>query len=120
MQIAGIETGRHGLSPDHATPWGRPLSRCARALARHQRARLEKARTRRLSTWARDLPPAQRARAAGRLATTPCPCSCWMCGNPRRHFGNTALARTRQEQAACLDLHEGCTDGFDDFADRGI
>ena len=25
----------------------------------------------------------------GRAATTPAPCSCPMCGNPRKHFGNS-------------------------------
>ncbi len=24
-------------------------------------------------------------KAVGRNGTTPCPCSCWMCGNPRLH-----------------------------------
>lgn len=32
-------------------------------------------------------------REVGFLATTPKPCSCEMCGNPRRHFGKV----TRQE-----------------------
>jgi hypothetical protein len=31
------------------------------------------------------------------------PCSCWMCGNPRRHFGT----RTRRELAAALHEQEG-------------
>ncbi|MDI6855135.1 MAG: hypothetical protein QME75_16205 [Deltaproteobacteria bacterium] len=30
------------------------------------------------------------------------PCSCWMCGNPRRYWG----ARTRQEIAAALRQRE--------------
>lgn len=30
-------------------------------------------------------------------ARTGCPCSCSMCGNPRRHYGNSAGALTRQE-----------------------
>jgi hypothetical protein len=36
------------------------------------------------------------AQAASRYAETRTPCSCWMCGNPRRHFGE----RSRQERAA--------------------
>ena len=35
----------------------------------------------------------------GALTTTPTPCSCYMCGNPRKHFG----ALTRQEIKAQLD-----------------
>lgn len=29
---------------------------------------------------------------------TPCMCSCSTCGNPRRHYGNKAEARTLQER----------------------
>ena len=35
-------------------------------------------------------------RAQGRLAHARTPCSCWMCGNPRRHFGDTTLQERRQ------------------------
>lgn len=31
----------------------------------------------------------------GRLAKTPTPCSCVMCGNPRRHMGERTLAEHR-------------------------
>ena len=31
------------------------------------------------------------ARVIGMLARTPAPCSCPMCGNPRRHFGKRTL-----------------------------
>lgn len=34
--------------------------------------------------------PMQAAQAAGRLARTPTPCSCWMCGNPRRRAKGAA------------------------------
>lgn len=52
-----------------------------RALRRHQAARLKAARR---FHWGRDIgdDPA----ALGKVVDTPCPCSCWMCGNPRRHF----------------------------------
>jgi len=30
------------------------------------------------------------------------PCSCWMCGNPRKYFG----VRTRQEIKAALKMNE--------------
>lgn len=36
------------------------------------------------------------ARQVGMMAHTPAPCSCPMCGNPRRHFRQ----RTRQEKVA--------------------
>ena len=36
------------------------------------------------------------------MINTPTPCSCFMCGNPRRHFGE----RTLQERKSDLDLQE--------------
>lgn len=37
-----------------------------------------------------------------RYISTRVPCSCWMCGNPRRHFHE----RTRQERLAELDQRQ--------------
>jgi hypothetical protein len=31
----------------------------------------------------------------GCLATTPAPCSCFACGNPRRHFGELLMSERR-------------------------
>ena len=39
---------------------------------------------------------------AHRLLQDRQPCSCWMCGNPRRHFGT----KTRQEIIADDDMAE--------------
>lgn len=36
-------------------------------------------------------------RQLGRLATTRTPCSCWMCGNARRHRGELSLQERRVE-----------------------
>lgn len=36
-------------------------------------------------------------RAVGKYGETRKPCSCWMCGNPRRRLGNARGARTLQE-----------------------
>lgn len=36
----------------------------------------------------------------GRLAATRTPCSCWMCGNPRRYAGELTV----QERRAAIDL----------------
>jgi hypothetical protein len=35
------------------------------------------------------------AARVGRLAKTPVPCSCWMCGNPRRYLKEVTLAVRR-------------------------
>lgn len=53
---------------------------------------------------------ADQASRRGRLAKTPVPCSCWMCGNPRRHEGQVTLAEAKasgrqKDGLACqLDL----------------
>ncbi|TDN57110.1 hypothetical protein [Azoarcus indigens] len=74
-----------------------------RALRRHHLARLK-------ARWLRracqnPLPPswrlaeAERQRYAAVRARTPAPCSCWMCGNPRR-WGERTLAERRAAMAA--------------------
>ncbi|MBP6138957.1 MAG: hypothetical protein KBD96_01335, partial [Brachymonas sp.] len=52
-----------------------------RALRRHHTARLKAARAH--WHWGRSLQG--NAKALGKVVNTPCPCSCWQCGNPRRH-----------------------------------
>ena len=50
-----------------------------------------------ISRWMEDEPD---KRDIGRAGTTPAVCSCSMCGNPRKHYGNKRSARTIQEQRA--------------------
>jgi hypothetical protein len=57
------------------------------ARRRADRARL---RHKRLSWWLSIEP--KTAVQLGRLIDTPTPCSCWMCGNPRRHLKKDRLA----------------------------
>jgi len=57
----------------------------------HHRERLKKARR---FHWGKDL--RSDPKEAGVVVDTPTKCSCWMCGNPRRHTGE----RTIQEQRA--------------------
>ena len=59
-----------------------------RALRRHQKARV-KAKTRRV------YPHDGQAKSADHLAV----CSCWMCGNPRKWYGEPTI----QERKASLD-----------------
>ena len=40
------------------------------------------------------------AQARGRLAQTRTPCSCWMCGNPRRYQGERTLQERRMLKEA--------------------
>ena len=44
-------------------------------------------------------------RNVGLRAHTACLCSCWMCGNPRRRYGNARASLTMQELRA-LDIDE--------------
>ena len=65
-----------------------------RALRRHHLARMKGQWRRRLGGM---LPPVQ-ARRIGRHARTATLCSCWLCGNPRRHFGESTLQERRASQ----------------------
>lgn len=38
-----------------------------------------------------------------RHLTTPKPCSCWLCGNPHKFYGNSQSAKTLQERNAIND-----------------
>jgi hypothetical protein len=67
-----------------------------RALRRHHRARL-RARRQRTLPWVRG-----DARRLAQAIDTPVPCSCWMCGNPRRYFNE----KTPQERRADIALRE--------------
>ena len=57
-----------------------------RAMRRHHTARLKKVRS---FHWGRDI--RQDAKELGKVIDTPTPCSCWMCGNPRRYFSEATL-----------------------------
>ncbi len=83
-----------------------------RAVRRHHLARVKRREfNKRWSGWvyASDRSEESRqwawtyARAAAR---TPTQCSCSMCGNPRKHYGNSIKGRTRQEERALCYLRE--------------
>lgn len=68
----------------------------SRAIRRHHAARLKRARRFYFGRDFRNDP-----HGLGMVLHTPTPCSCWMCGNPRRHVG-----RTRQELRHLVALAE--------------
>ena len=76
------------------------LVSCGSGAMRHrdvaERKRRKILRARGLKAW-EDIPGYARI-----LLKTRAPCSCVMCGNPRRHFG----AKTRQERIADEDMAE--------------
>ena len=66
------------------------------SLRRHHLARLKRKRR-------HDCKVSGREHVSGSLkfhVTTPKPCSCWMCGNPRRYHGNGKDGKTVQEKRA--------------------
>ncbi|RIX45692.1 MAG: hypothetical protein D3M94_12810 [Rhodocyclales bacterium GT-UBC] len=62
--------------------WRSKVKDCKRALRRHHVARLKKSRR-----WYYGTDLWQSAKDIGRATHTPQQCSCWMCGNQRKHFG---------------------------------
>ena len=78
------------------------------AYRRQQKAKRKRRAKRRLSwqpDWVQvgdmwDL--AQDKTFIGKRVITPCPCSCWMCGNPRRDQTRGDHERTIQERRAFL------------------
>lgn len=70
----------------------------SRAERRHHRARLKKARQ---QYWGRDwswCTPEVKTRRMGKIVATPAPCSCFMCGNPRKYFSELTLQERRASQ----------------------
>ena len=74
-----------------------------RALRRHHRWRKKEWVRRELGSRLEYVGISAQGRFVGRWATTPAPCSCGMCGNPRHHGGGP----TRQELLAAVEL-EAC------------
>ena len=62
----------------------------SRALRRHHEERMKQRVGGYYGGNARGLP-----RAVGKLAHTRTPCSCWMCGNPRRRLAELTLQERR-------------------------
>lgn len=64
-----------------------------RALNRHHDARIKSKRTRYVDNWTEATRAIRvpTAKEIGRKACTPCNCSCYMCGNPRKFTGELTL-----------------------------
>lgn len=71
-----------------------------RAVRRHHRERLKNYRID--ANWWGHLKTSDSETAQGSVVDTPCSCSCWMCGNPRRYFKQL----TKQEELNILDYNE--------------
>lgn len=79
---------KYALESQESLETGKIMKSSKRALRRHQKARV-KAKARRI------YPHDRAAKSADYLAV----CSCWMCGNPRKWYGEP----TMQERKASLD-----------------
>ena len=68
-----------------------------RAQRRHHASRLKKKRA---CYWGGQnwLTPEERIRRIGRIYRTPAPCSCAMCGNPRKFFHEDSIQERRWSQ----------------------
>jgi hypothetical protein len=84
-----------------------------RALRRHYLARIKKKRTGYCGGYARDLIQAEQLRHIGRFARAMSSCSCWMCGNSRRFFGEI----TMQEKRFAEEMRLVRSDETDNAAD---
>ena len=82
------------------------ISRTALRIRWRKGRRVSRARSS-CGVYPRHSPQHNPARDVGLYGTTPCLCSCWMCGNPRRWQGNSRHGLTIQERKAMEDIgHE--------------
>ncbi len=76
----------------------------SRAMRRHHRYRLYR---RRRFHWGRDLAESdENPKFRGKVIDTPTPCSCWMCGNPRKWWKEKTMQERRQDEADGLAVRK--------------
>ncbi len=66
----------------------------SRAWRRHHESRIKRRVRPYYGGYAKDKP-----RHVSRIACTRQPCSCWMCGNPRRYMGERSVQERRAFQS---------------------
>jgi hypothetical protein len=67
-----------------------------------RRAEIARLKKKRQVWWGRKLP----AELVGRAVDTPKPCSCWMCGNARKYFGDLTRQELRLRDRAEAQAHD--------------
>lgn len=89
-----------------------------RALRRHHRQRVKNNRKKYWTVFPHEESP----KRLGIITTTPCICSCWMCGNPRKHYKNSKAgmktSEIRKMEAMIADIPNDEFDGFVGFEDE--
>ncbi|MBO9357757.1 hypothetical protein GG851_27525 [Bordetella petrii] len=63
-----------------------------------RRAHVRRLKKARRIHWGREL----NAQELGKAVSTPTPCSCWMCGNPRKFLGQQTRQEIRQRAFAAV------------------
>ncbi|VUF55119.1 Phage protein [Escherichia phage T5_ev219] len=88
-----------------------------RALRRHHRQRVKNNRKKYWTVFPHEESP----KRLGIITTTPCICSCWMCGNPRKHFKNSKAgmktSEIRKMEAMIMGISNDEFDGFVGFGE---
>ncbi len=86
-----------------------------RALRRHHRVK-----NNRKKYWT-VFPHEESPKRLGIITTTPCICSCWMCGNPRKYYKNSKAgmktSEIRKMEAMITDISNDEFDGFVGFGE---
>ncbi|QDV38599.1 hypothetical protein [Tautonia plasticadhaerens] len=91
---------------DDPSRGGPPSPNRGRAARRHQRSRMIE-RARRCLKFT-GIPDPDREAFALRNHDHLASCSCWMCGNPRRHLGEPTIQERRGDDARAPDLGADC------------
>lgn len=88
-----------------------------RALRRHHRQRVKNNRKKYWTVFPHEESP----KRLGIITTTPCICSCWMCGNPRKYYKNSKagmkISEIRKMEAMVMGISNDEFDGFVGFGE---
>lgn len=88
-----------------------------RALRRHHRQRVKNNRKKYWTVFPHEESP----KRLGIVTTTPCICSCWMCGNPRKYYKNSKAgmktSEIRKMEAMIMGISNDEFDGFVGFGE---
>ncbi|WCZ57858.1 hypothetical protein K37_055 [Salmonella phage Kenya-K37] len=88
-----------------------------RALRRHHRQRMKNNRKKYWTVFPHEESP----KRLGIITTTPCICSCWMCGNPRKYYKNSKAgmktSEIRKMEAMIMGISNDEFDGFVGFGE---
>lgn len=88
-----------------------------RALRRHHRQRMKNNRKKYWTVFPHEESP----KRLGIITTTPCICSCWMCGNPRKYYKNSKaglkISEIRKMEAMIMGISNDEFDGFVGFGE---